>query len=92
MSAATVEGIRRRIHTQAMKLSVGQIVEETRHWPEDAIADLLDRISSATYGDADPAVERAWCKETQRRPAELEGGQVQGLEEALARARALIGR
>ena len=69
-------------------------MDETRDWPEDTIADLIDPIWTAKYGDADPAVERAWREEIRRRAAELEGGQVQGipLEEALARARAIIGR
>ena len=77
-----------------MKLSADQIVIEARTWSEDAIADLIDRIWSAKYGDADPAVERAWHEENQRRTAELESGQVQGipLEESLERARALIRR
>ena len=77
-----------------MELSADQIVEETRDWPEDAIADLIDRIWRAKYGDADPAVERAWHDEIQRRVAEMESGKVQGipLEETLARARIISGR
>ena len=67
------------MHTGAMKLSADQIVDETRDWPEAAIADLIDRIWSAKYGDADPAIERAWHEEIQRRTAELESGQVQGV-------------
>ena len=82
------------MQTGSMKLSTDQIVDETRDWPEDAIADLIDRIWSAKYGDADPAVECAWHEEIQRRTAELESGQVEGipLEEALAKARTIIGR
>jgi putative addiction module component (TIGR02574 family) len=83
-----------RVQSGVMELSADRIVEETRDWPEDAIADLIDRIWRAKYGDADPAVERAWHDEIQRRVAELENGKVQGvpLEETLARARTISGR
>ena len=82
------------MHTEAMRLSADQIVDETRDWPGDAIVDLIDRVWSANYGDADPAIERAWHEEIQHRTAELESGQVRGipLEEVLARARAVIRR
>jgi hypothetical protein len=33
-----------------MQLSADQIVEETSDWPEDAVADLVDRILRAKYG------------------------------------------
>jgi putative addiction module component (TIGR02574 family) len=48
----------------------------------------------AKYGDADPAVERAWHDEIQRRVADMESGNVQGipLEETLARARNISGQ
>jgi hypothetical protein len=82
------------MHTEAVKLSADQIADKTRDWPEDAISDLIHRIWSAKYGDCDPAVERAWHEGIQRRTVELESSQVQRipLEEALARARTLIGR
>ena len=82
------------MQTYAMQLSADQIVEETREWPDDAVADLVDRIMRAKYGDADPAVERAWHDEIHRRVADMESGKVQGipLEETLARARTISGQ
>ena len=77
------------MQTQEMQLSADQIVEETSDWPEDAIADLVDRILRAKYGEADLSVHKAWRDETRRRIAEMESGRVQGipLEETLAKAR-----
>jgi len=76
-----------------MRLSVDQIVEETSDWPEDAVADLVDRILRAKYGDVDPSVDDAWREEIRRRIGDLETGNVQGihLEETLAKARKIIG-
>ena len=42
-----------------MQLSADQIVEETSDWPEEAIADLVDRILRE-YGEVDPLVDKAW--------------------------------
>ena len=77
-----------------MQLSADQIVEETSDWPEDAIADLVDRILRAKYGEVDPSVDDAWRVEIHRRIAEMESGSVQGipLEETLAKARKIIGQ
>ena len=55
------------MQTQEMQLSADQIVEETSDWPEDAIADLVDRILRAKYGEADLSVHKAWRDETRRR-------------------------
>jgi hypothetical protein len=72
-----------------MQLSADQIVEETSNWPEDAVADLVDRILRAKYREADPSVDMAWRDETRRRIADMESGRVQGipLEATLAKAR-----
>jgi hypothetical protein len=76
------------MQTPQMQLSADQIVEETSDWPEDAVADLIDRILRAKYGEADPSVE------TRRRIADMESGRVQGipLEETLAKARKITGQ
>jgi 2',3'-cyclic-nucleotide 2'-phosphodiesterase (5'-nucleotidase family) len=78
----------------SMPITVEQIVEETRQWPADAVAELVDRILLAKHGGVEATVEGAWRNEAQRRFAELEGGQVRGIpmEETLAKARKLIGR
>jgi len=82
------------MQTEEMQLSADQIVEETSDWPEDAVADLVDRILRAKYGEADPSIDQAWHDETQRRIADLESGRVQGipLEETLAKARKITGQ
>jgi hypothetical protein len=82
------------MQTHQMQLSADQIVEETSDWPEDAVADLVDRILRAKYGDADPSIDMAWQDETRRRIADMESGRVQGipLDETLAKARKISGQ
>jgi hypothetical protein len=82
------------MQTKQMQLSADQIVQETSDWPEDAVADLVDRILRAKYGDVDPSVDKAWHEETRRRIADMESGKVQGipLEETLAKARKFTGQ
>jgi hypothetical protein len=79
---------------QTMPMTVEEIVEETSQWPADVVAELVDRIMVAKHGGGDAGVESAWKIEAQRRLAELQSGQVQGiaLEDTLAKARKLIGR
>jgi hypothetical protein len=59
------------MQTHEMQLSADQIVEVTSDWPEDAVADLVDRILRAKYGEADPSVDKAWLDETRRRIADI---------------------
>ncbi len=73
-----------------MPITVDQIVEETSQWPADAVAELGDRILLAKHGGVEATVDGAWRSEVQRRVAELESGQVQGIP--MAKARKLIGR
>ena len=90
----TVAGNLAPMQTQEMQLSADQIVEETSDWPEDAVADLVDRILRAKYGDVDPSIDKAWQDETRRRIADIDGGKVAGipLEETLAKARKIAGQ
>ena len=82
------------MQTYKMHLSADQIVEETSDWPEDAVADLVDRILRAKYDEVDPSVDKAWQDETRRRIADMESGRVQAipLEETLAKARKITGQ
>jgi hypothetical protein len=50
-------------HPAFLQLSADQIVEETSDWPGDAVADLVDRILRAKYGEIDPSVDKAWQDE-----------------------------
>ena len=73
-------------------MTIDQIVDETRKWPDEDVAELVDRIYRVKYGDVPPLVEAAWHEEIHRRIADLESGRVQGipLEKTLAKARAII--
>lgn len=77
-----------------MALTLDQIVDEARQWPEDVVSDLVDRLMVAKHGGIDPSIDGAWRTEAHRRLNELENGAVQGvaLEDTLAKARAILGR
>ena len=77
-----------------MSLTLDQIVEEARQWPDDVVADLVDRLMLAKHGGLEAETDRAWRGEAHRRLAELESGRVQGvpLDESFANARAILGR
>lgn len=77
-----------------MPLTLDQIVEEASQWPEDVVAELMDRIMIARHGGIDPGIDTTWRAEIHRRIEDLESGRVQGvpLEETLAKAQAILGR
>ena len=72
-------------------MTMEQIVDETRAWPEDDVAELVDCIYGVKYGDIPPPVDAAWHEEIHHRIADLESGRLQAipLEETLAKARAI---
>ena len=76
-----------------MPIPLDQIVEETREMPAEVVAELVDRIMVARHGGIEPAVAEGWKTEIDRRIAEIESGQIQGvpLAESLARARKIAG-
>lgn len=77
-----------------MSLTLDQIVEETRQWPEDTVAELVDRIILAKHGGILPEREAAWAEVASRRSAEIDSGQeklVPG-HEVSARIRQIVGR
>jgi|GEM_PF-1701595 len=65
------------MQTYEMQLNADQIVEETSDWPKDAVADRVDRMLRAKYGEIDRSADRAWHDETGRRIADMESGKVQ---------------
>ena len=77
-----------------MPMTLEQIVEETRQLPADVVAELVDRILIARHGGMDDRLEQSWKRETRRRVAQIESGQVQGIpgEEVSARLAKLVGQ
>ncbi len=77
-----------------MPLTVDQIVQQTKEWPEDFVTELIDKIVLAKFGGIEPAVEAAWRTEARRRVDEIRSGREPGVdgEEVMAKARKLIGR
>jgi putative addiction module component (TIGR02574 family) len=71
-----------------------QIVEETRQFPTDVVAELVDRIWTARHGGMEAGVAEAWRQETRRRIEEIQRGNVQGIpgEEVSAGIRKILGR
>ena len=61
--------------------------------PADVVAKLVDRIMAERHGEPDPATAAAWKEELNRRLAEIESGEVEGIpiEDSLARARKIAG-
>lgn len=76
-----------------MPMTLDQIVDETRQWPQDVRAELVERIILSAHGGVAPHIEEAWKQETRRRVAEIQSGQARGipLDEALAEARKRVG-
>ena len=76
-----------------MPLDLDEVVEMTRDLPPDVVAELVDRIWAARFSTR-PEVEKAWKDEVNRRIAEIESGQVEGIpgEEVSARIRKKLGR
>lgn len=80
------------MHTDSMRMTMDQILDEIREWADEDVAELVDRIYCVTYGEIDRAVEAASREEVNRRVADLESGLVQGipLEGAQSKARAIV--
>jgi hypothetical protein len=79
---------------RTVPMSIDQIVEETRHWPDQLVAELIDRISLAKHGRIDPQVEKASGEVAFRRMTELESGRAKAIpgKEVAARIRKIVGR
>ena len=76
-----------------MSLTLEEIVEETRQWPDDVVADLIDRIVIAKHGGLESSHAAQWGKIAEERAAESERDPsvlVSG-SEASARIRKIVG-
>ena len=82
------------MHTSGMSLTVDQIVEEARQWPDDVVAELIDRLMLAKHGVDNPELSPAWREEIRRRLEDIRSGREPGIpgEEVMARARKIVGR
>ena len=77
-----------------MSLTADQIVEETRQWPTEDVAKLVDRIVCAKHGGLSPERATAWTELAARRSAEIDSGEeklVPG-HEVSERIRRIVGR
>ncbi len=82
------------MHTTAMPMTLDQIVEESRQWPDDVVAELVDRLMLARHGVDNSALSPAWRSVVTRRVEEIRSGKVQGIpgEVVSARIRKIVGR
>lgn len=77
-----------------MPLTPDQIVQEVKHWPDEVVADLVDRLMLARHGVEDPALDPAWRPVVSHRVEEIRSGQELGIpgQEVSARIRRIVGR
>ena len=76
-----------------MPMTIDQIIEETRRFSREQVADLVDRLTLELHQTIDPSVEDAWKQETRRRLTEIENGGVHGIpgDEVSGRIRKIVG-
>jgi putative addiction module component (TIGR02574 family) len=77
-----------------MSLTLDQIVEEAQQWPDDVVADLVDRLMLARHGVTNPALSPAWRATVDRRVEEIRSGKEEGIpgDVVSARIRKIVGR
>jgi putative addiction module component (TIGR02574 family) len=75
-----------------MPITLEQIIDETRHWPPEKVAELVGLLTEDLHA-SDSDTKTAWKTEINRRIEEIQTGKVQGIpiEESLARVRKLAG-
>ena len=71
-----------------------ELCAEARPLPREQAAELMDLGLIGTFSAPDPAVEKAWGREIDRRPVERESGQRERIpgEQVRAEVRKLVGR
>jgi Putative addiction module component len=76
-----------------MRITFEQIVEETREWPREQLAELVDRLILTLHGSTQESTH-AWKSEVRRRVREIESGRVRGSSgaEVSARVGRIVGR
>jgi len=76
-----------------MNERIKRLTEEIRTLPPEEQADLIDELIVLTYRKPDPAIDKAWAEEAERRIDALERGETQTIpyEEVMARLRKRFG-
>ena len=79
---------------RSMSPTSDQIVEEAQQWPDDVVADRVDRLMLARHGVSNPALSPAWRSTVDRRVEEIRSGKEKGIprEVVSARIRKIVGR
>ena len=74
-------------------MTLDEIVEEVRRWPQEQVTELVDRLASTMHTD-EPVVEEAWKRETRQRVVKIDSGAGRGIpgDEVSARIRRIVGR
>lgn len=82
------------MHTAPMSLTLEQIVEEAKLWPDDVVAELVDRLMLARHGVTEPRLSPAWRSTVARRVEEIRSGKEKGIpgDVVSARIRKIVGR
>jgi putative addiction module component (TIGR02574 family) len=72
------------------KMSIDEIEAVARELPGEQLDELMDRL--ATHRGMSPDLEQEWLEEVQRRVAEYDSGEVEGIpmEETLRKLRAML--
>ena len=76
-----------------MRMTVDQVLAETKSWPKDQIEVLFERFLLSNYRLPDPVVDTAWATEVKRRIDDIESGREVGVpgDEVMARVRKTVG-
>ena len=76
-----------------MNERVKRLTEEIRKLPSEEQADLIDELIVLTYRKPDPAIDKAWVDEAERRIDARDQGETQAIsyEDAMARLQKKFG-
>jgi len=75
-------------------MTIDEMVEETRSLPQDAVAELVDRILLESHGGQTTAHAEAWSGVVHQRIDDIRHNRVKGIpgEQTSAKIREIVGR
>jgi hypothetical protein len=75
-------------------MTIEQIVKESKSWPREQLAQLVDDLTLDLHQRLEPELEEAWRQETRRRVVEIQSAQIAGIagDEVARRIREIVGR